>query len=83
MQSRTRSRLTIAGFADAAVLVPVIQRDDRICLGYTLRPDEMPTHGGQISFPGGRRNPDDPDLTATALREINEELGVAAEDVEV
>lgn len=43
----------------------------------------MPTHGGQISFPGGRRNPDDPDLTATALREINEELGVAAEDVEV
>ncbi len=43
----------------------------------------MPTHAGQISFPGGRHDPEDADLTATALREINEELGVAAEDIDV
>ncbi len=43
----------------------------------------MPTHGGQISFPGGRHDPGDADLTATALREINEELGVAAEDIDL
>ncbi len=43
----------------------------------------MPTHAGQISFPGGRHDPDDADLTATALREINEELGVAGEDVDL
>ncbi len=43
----------------------------------------MPTHAGQISFPGGRYDQDDSGLTATALREINEELGVAAVDIDV
>ena len=52
-------------------------------LGYTLRPEEMPRHAGQISFPGGRHEHDDSGLIATALREINEELGVAAGDIDV
>ncbi len=43
----------------------------------------MPTHSGQISFPGGRHDQDDSGPTATALREINEELGVAAGDIDV
>jgi len=73
----------IEGFAAAAVLVPLIQRGDRISLGYTLRPEEMPTHAGQISFPGGRRDPDDADLVATALREAHEELGVPPESVAI
>ncbi len=67
----------------AAVLVPLIQRGDRVSVGYTLRPEEMPTHAGQISFPGGRRDPDDADLVATALREAHEELGVPAESVAI
>lgn len=61
----------------------MIQRGDELSVGYTLRPDEMPTHAGQISFPGGRRDPEDADLVATALREALEELGIRAEDVEV
>lgn len=83
IEATPRRRLTIEGFAAAAVLVPVIQRGDHIRVGYTLRPDEMPTHAGQISFPGGRRDPDDVDLTATAMREAGEELGIDAADVEV
>lgn len=79
----SRRRLAIEGFAAAAVLVPVVERGDRIGLGYTLRPDDMPTHAGQISFPGGRRDPDDTDLTATAIREAGEELGIDAASVEV
>jgi len=78
-----RRKLAIDGFIDAAVLVPLLRRGEDIALGYTQRPDEMPTHAGQISFPGGRRDPDDADLVATALREIEEELGVAADHVEV
>lgn len=83
LHSVERRKLAIDGFAAAAVLVPVIQRGDRISLGYTLRPADMPTHAGQISFPGGRRDPDDADLIATALREAHEELGVVADSVTI
>ena len=83
LHAQSRRKLAIGGFSEAAVLVPVIQRGKHVCLGYTLRPDDMPTHPGQISFPGGRHDPGDKDLTATALREINEELGVAVKDIEV
>lgn len=82
-QAAPRRRLAIEGFARAAVLVPVIRRGNEVSLGYTLRPAEMPTHAGQISFPGGRRDPDDADAVATALREVHEELGIEAEHVEV
>ena len=83
MASVERRRVAIEGFASAAVLVPLIERGERIRLGYTLRPEEMPTHAGQISFPGGRREPQDIDLTATAIRESGEELGIRPDDVEI
>lgn len=49
------------------------------------RPSNNPKdrHGGQISFPGGKKEKLDVDLTATALREAQEEIGVKAEDIEV
>ncbi len=81
--SAHRRALAIDGFAAAAVLVPLIERGDRISVGYTLRPNDMPTHGGQISFPGGRREPEDADLAATAMRESREELGISPADVDV
>ncbi|MBR9919890.1 MAG: CoA pyrophosphatase [Bacteroidetes bacterium] len=40
-------------------------------------------HGGQVSFPGGKHEPEDQDLRQTALRETEEEIGVGAKDIEV
>ncbi|MDX1906548.1 MAG: CoA pyrophosphatase [Bacteroidia bacterium] len=45
-------------------------------LVFMQRPEDGTVHGGQISFPGGRLEPEDPDLTWTALREAQEELGI-------
>jgi 8-oxo-dGTP pyrophosphatase MutT (NUDIX family) len=67
----------------AAVLAPVFRDDDgelRILL--VVRSDHG-VHGGQLAFPGGRRDPGDADLVATALRETEEEIGLARADVEV
>src|SRR5437868_6637624 len=50
---------------------------------FTRRTDHLPTHAGQISFPGGSADPGDPDPAATALREAEEELGIPAADVTV
>lgn len=62
----------------AAVLVPLIDRPGGVELLFTLRPPDMPTHPGQVSFPGGKVAPEDPDTWAAAVRELDEELGVGA-----
>lgn len=50
---------------------------------YIQRAKDGNAHSGQISFPGGKQEPDDADLKATALREAHEEVGVMSEDVEI
>ncbi|WP_306715168.1 CoA pyrophosphatase [Burkholderia dolosa] len=67
----------------AAVLVPLIVRDTGLTVLLTQRADHLNDHAGQVSFPGGRREPFDRDATATALREANEEIGLTAERVEI
>lgn len=68
--------------AHAAVLVPLVQRAEPTVL-LTRRTAHLTDHPGQISFPGGRTEPEDADAVATALRESLEEIGLAARFVDV
>jgi 8-oxo-dGTP pyrophosphatase MutT (NUDIX family) len=66
----------------AGVLVPFVEAPSPSLL-FTLRTDLVLHHKGEISFPGGVRHEDDPDLVTTALRETEEELGILPSAVEV
>ena len=67
----------------AAVLVPIVNRPDGLMVLLTLRSAGLPEHAGQISFPGGRVEADDPSVAHAALREANEEVGLPAERVTI
>ena len=67
----------------AAVLVPLIDHRDGISVLLTQRTAHLTAHAGQISFPGGRIEDVDPDALAAALRETEEEIGLARERVSV
>lgn len=66
----------------AAVLVPLVLRES-LTVMLTERTAQLSTHAGQVAFPGGKRDPEDVDLRATALREAQEEVGLASAYVEV
>jgi len=68
---------------EAAVLAPVVTRDGDDHVLFTKRAEHLSDHPGQMSFPGGGREPEDADLLATALREAGEEVGLRAEEAEV
>jgi 8-oxo-dGTP pyrophosphatase MutT (NUDIX family) len=78
-----RDALAIEGFRRAGVLVPLILRGRGADLLFTRRTDHVETHKGQISFPGGMTDEGDTDIVHTALREAEEELGIAAKYVEI
>ena len=65
-----------ASLKPAAVLIPIIDRGDQLSVLLTRRSAQLRHHPGQISFPGGRQDPDDGTLAVTALRETWEELGI-------
>ena len=67
----------------AAVLVPVISRGTDLSVLFTRRTDHLYDHAGQISFPGGRAEPHEENAAQTALRETEEEIGLAAGRVEI
>ena len=68
---------------DAAVLVPIINRPDGPTVLMTVRSSDMPSHAGQISFPGGKAHEEDRDRIDTALREAREEVNIPPEAVRV
>lgn len=68
---------------DAAVLLPIILRDDGPTLLFTQRTAHLNAHAGQISFPGGRMETHDASPVDAALRETEEEVGLARRHIDV
>ncbi len=67
----------------AAVLVPLVDRPGGLTVLLTQRTAHLHDHAGQISFPGGRVEPEDPSHQAAALREAEEEVGLPPDRVEI
>lgn len=80
----SRKRVPMApGPVPAAVLIPLYLKEGSYHLLFTKRTSQMTHHRGEISFPGGVREPGDRDSFETALRETWEEVGIRPEDIEV
>src|ERR1043166_7226528 len=79
LNCRTPRKIAENGHTPAAGLIPAQERPDGEYLVLTRRADHLPTHKGQIAFPGGRVDPRDADATATALRECYEEIGIGGD----
>lgn len=87
IQTRLRKSTSQKIFDDertlAAVVVPFFEKNNRAHLLFTKRTDTVQHHRGEICFPGGTREEMDPDLNATALRELQEEVDIPKESVEI
>ncbi|XP_029464031.1 peroxisomal coenzyme A diphosphatase NUDT7 isoform X2 [Rhinatrema bivittatum] len=67
----------------SSVLIPIIIKDGKMYLLFTVRSKELKTSPGDVCFPGGRKEPADRDDIETALREAEEEVGLPKEQAEV
>ena len=67
----------------AGVMVLVFSKSGEYCVLLQKRSSKVVSHKGEISFPGGKMDPEDANLLDTALRETHEEMGIAPQDVEV
>lgn len=70
------------GFRAAAVIAPLVLREGELFMIFNKRAANLDNHPGQVSFPGGRRDPEDPSLLATAKRELAEELAITPDQHE-
>ena len=73
----------IVGLPQAAVLILLHETSEDLNLIYCLRSNNLPTHAGEVAFPGGKREEKDETLRNTALREAQEEVNLELKDVEV
>ena len=83
LAARPPARLAIGATTAAAVLLPLFERDGETCIWLVRRPTSMRSHAGQVAFPGGKSDARDESLLVTALRETEEELGIARTEVDV
>ena len=82
LAARPGKHIPLEGARAAAVLIPIVAAPEPTLL-FTLRTETLPSHKGQISFPGGSIDAGDPDATAAALREAEEEIGLDPSSVDV
>lgn len=83
LAARSKKVLSDDGLTTAAVLVPLYSKDGRTHVLLTKRSDHVEHHKGEISFPGGKLDPQDSDLESCALRETEEEVGIKPGDVRI
>ena len=76
LQARTPRTLSGGDYTQAAVLVPIQEREDGDYLIFTQRAEGLNHHSGQVAFPGGRVDPVDRGDLEAALRETYEEIGI-------
>jgi 8-oxo-dGTP pyrophosphatase MutT (NUDIX family) len=81
--SKGRTAITRSDLTRAAVLVPIVFRRGEPGLIVTKRTMNVAKHKGQISFPGGMREPEDKDEIENALREAKEEIGIDPSSITV
>jgi 8-oxo-dGTP pyrophosphatase MutT (NUDIX family) len=78
LKSKSPQRVSLHGARDAAVLIPIVGGAEPTVI-FTVRTDTLPSHKGQISFPGGSIDDTDASAQSAALREAEEELGLQVE----
>lgn len=83
LRERGKKSLPTAGVVTAAVLVPLFFSECRVHVLLTKRSNHVEHHKGEISFPGGKLDAEDPGLLHCALRETKEEIGVHPKDVQI
>lgn len=81
-EARVKPEAAPANAKQSAVLIPLIDNDNRIEVVLTLRSDNLTTHKGQISLPGGRKNNNET-IVQAALREAEEEIHLHSDYVKV
>lgn len=80
---RIKQSVSDSSLTPASVMVLLYPKDGEYCVLLNERSDEVEYHKGEISFPGGARDPEDRDSLETALRETEEEMGIQRGDVTV
>jgi len=79
LSEREPKKLADDGSKRGAVVIPIFERENKLYMLFTKRTEELRTHKGQISFPGGKIDEDDSSLLQCALREAHEEIGILPE----
>lgn len=83
LAARTPTAEANEGATPAGVLIPLHYHDDDWHVIFNVRSEHVGQHKGEVAFPGGRLEPEDPDMRGCALREAWEEMGIRPNHVDV